>query len=334
MNRAFSPLSPRGRGEGGEGRLPLNSAEPSNLSPVRLITTVREMKDFAREIRARGKTLALVPTMGALHDGHLSLVRRAKRECDVVVVSIFVNPAQFGTGEDLSRYPRSLERDLDLLVPLQIDAAFAPGTAEIYPQGFDTFVEPGALAASLEGAVRPGHFSGVATVVVKLFNIVRPDVACFGQKDFQQALLIRRVVEDLNLDVRVAICPIVREPDGLAKSSRNAYLDAEDRRAALALYRSLRRAQELVDAGETDARLIVEEMGKVLAAEPRVTPDYAVVVEPARLSPVQRVTPGCVALVAARVGSTRLIDNWIIALPGTSDDERIQLALERIRLGV
>jgi len=292
------------------------------------------MKDFAREIRARGKTLALVPTMGALHDGHLSLVRRAKRECDVVVVSIFVNPAQFGTGEDLSRYPRSLERDLDLLVPLQIDAAFAPGTAEIYPQGFDTFVEPGALAASLEGAVRPGHFSGVATVVVKLFNIVRPDVACFGQKDFQQALLIRRVVEDLNLDVRVAICPIVREPDGLAKSSRNAYLDAEDRRAALALYRSLRRAQELVDAGETDARLIVEEMGKVLAAEPRVTPDYAVVVEPARLSPAQHVTPGCVALVAARVGSTRLIDNWIIHLPGTSDDERIQFALERIRLGV
>ena len=272
---------------------------------MRLITTVHEMKSVAREIRAQGKSLALVPTMGALHEGHLSLVRRARRECDVVVVSIFVNPAQFGTGED------------------------APGATEIYPQGFDTFIEPGALAASLEGAARPGHFRGVATVVLKLFNIVRPDVACFGQKDFQQALLIRHLARDLNLDVRLAICPIVREPDGLAQSSRNAYLDAEDRRAALALYRSLRRAQELVDAGETEARLIVEEMGKVFAAEPRVTPDYAVVVEPARLSPVQRVTPGCVALVAARVGSTRLIDNWIIAPPGTSDDERIQLALER-----
>ena len=187
----------------------------------------------------------------------------------------------------------------------------------------------GALAASLEGAARPGHFRGVATVVVKLFNIVRPDVACFGQKDFQQGLVIRHLARDLNLDVRLAICPIVREPDGLAKSSRNAYLDAEDRRAALALNRSLRRAQELADAGETDARLIVEEMGKVFAAEPRVTPDYAVVVEPARLSPVQRITPGCVALVAARVGSTRLIDNWIIAPPGMSDDDRIQLALAR-----
>ena len=301
---------------------------------MRLITTVHEMKSVAREIRAQGKSLALVPTMGALHDGHLSLARRARRECDAVVVSIFVNPTQFGTGEDFTRYPRNLEQDLDLLAPLQVDAAFAPGATEIYPQGFDTFIEPGALAAPLEGAARPGHFSGVATVVVKLFNIVRPDVACFGQKDFQQALLIRHLARDLNLDVRLAICPIVREPDGLAQSSRNAYLDAEDRRAALALYRSLRRAQELVDAGETDARLIVEEMGKVLAAEPRVAPDYAVVVEPARLSPAQHVTPGCVALVAARVGSTRLIDNWIIASPGMSDDERIQFALERFRLGV
>ena len=300
---------------------------------MRLITTVHEMKSVAREIRAQGKSLALVPTMGALHDGHLSLARRARRECDAVVVSIFVNPTQFGTGEDFTRYPRNLEQDLDLLAPLQVDAAFAPGATEIYPQGFDTFIEPGALAAPLEGAARPGHFSGVATVVVKLFNIVRPDVACFGQKDFQQALLIRHLARDLNLDVRLAICPIVREPDGLAQSSRNAYLDAEDRRAALALYRSLRRAQELVDAGETEARLIVEEMGKVFAAEPRVAPDYAVVVEPARLSPVQRVTPGCVALVAARVGSTRLIDNWIIAPPGTSDDERIQLALERFCSG-
>lgn len=287
------------------------------------------MKGFAREVRVQGKALALVPTMGALHEGHLSLVRRARREGQVVVVSIFVNPTQFGPGEDFPRYPRNLERDLDLLVPLEVDAAFAPGTAEMYPQGFDTFVEPGALAAGLEGAVRPGHFRGVATVVLKLFSVVRPDVALFGQKDFQQGLVIRRLVEDLNLDVRVVICPIVREPDGLARSSRNAYLSAEDRRSALTLYHSLRRAQELADAGETDALVILEEMRKVFAAEPRVVLDYAVFAEAARLEPVQRVTPGCVALEAARVGSTRLIDNWIIAPPGTSDEERIALALGR-----
>ena len=298
---------------------------------MRLITTVREMKSLARETHAQGKSLALVPTMGALHDGHLSLVRRAKRACNVVVVSIFVNPTQFGPGEDLARYPRNLEKDLSLLAPLEVGVAFAPGVADVYPAGFDSFVEPGALAAALEGASRPGHFRGVATVVLKLLNIVRPDAVCFGQKDFQQALLIRHLVEDLNLDVRLVICPIVREPDGLAKSSRNAYLSPQDRQAALALYHSLQRAQELADAGETDAGKIVEEMKRVFAAEPRIALDYAVLVNPARLEPVERVTAGCVALVAARIDATRLIDNWIIAPPGTSDEARIQLALARGR---
>jgi len=298
---------------------------------VRLITTVREMKSLARETHAQGKSLALVPTMGALHDGHLSLVRRAKRACNVVVVSIFVNPTQFGPGEDLARYPRNLEKDLSLLAPLEVGVAFAPGVADVYPAGFDSFVEPGALAAALGGASRPGHFRGVATVVLKLLNIVRPDAVCFGQKDFQQALLIRHLVEDLNLDVRLVICPIVREPDGLAKSSRNAYLSPQDRQAALALYHSLQRAQELADAGETDAGKIVEEMKRVFAAEPRIALDYAVLVNPARLEPVERVTAGCVALVAARIDATRLIDNWIIAPPGTSDEARIQLALARGR---
>jgi len=298
---------------------------------VRLITTVREMKSLARETHAQGKSLALVPTMGALHDGHLSLVRRAKRACNVVVVSIFVNPTQFGPGEDLARYPRNLEKDLSLLAPLEVGVAFAPGVADVYPAGFDSFVEPGALAAALEGASRPGHFRGVATVVLKLLNIVRPDAVCFGQKDFQQALLIRHLVEDLNLDVRLVICPIVREPDGLAKSSRNAYLSPQDRQAALALYHSLQRAQELADAGETDAGMVVEEMKRVFAAEPRIALDYAVLVNPARLEPVERVTAGCVALAAARIDATRLIDNWIIAPPGTSDEARIQLALARGR---
>ena len=298
---------------------------------MRLITTVREMKSLARETHAQGKSLALVPTMGALHDGHLSLVRRAKRACNVVVVSIFVNPTQFGPGEDLARYPRNLEKDLSLLAPLEVGVAFAPGVADVYPAGFDSFVEPGALAAALEGASRPGHFRGVATVVLKLLNIVRPDAVCFGQKVFQQALLIRHLVEDLNLDVRLVICPIVREPDGLAKSSRNAYLSPQDRQAALALYHSLQRAQELADAGETDAGMVVEEMKRVFAAEPRIALDYAVLVNPARLEPVERVTAGCVALVAARIDATRLIDNWIIAPPGTSDEARIQLALARGR---
>lgn len=294
---------------------------------MRLITSIAEMENFSRQARAASESLALVPTMGALHEGHLSLVRQAKRQCDLVVVSIFVNPAQFAPGEDLARYPRNLEQDLELLGPYNVGAAFAPSTAEMYPAGYETFVEPGAVAVLLEGAARPGHFRGVASVALKLFNIVKPNLAYFGQKDFQQAQVIRRLVEDLNLDVRLVICPTVREPDGLARSSRNAYLRPEERAAAPLLYRSLQRAEELAQTGETDAPKLLEEMRKVFADEPRAQLEYAAIVDPTRFQPVERVTSGCVALIAARIGPARLIDNLILGPPGASPETLLQLAL-------
>jgi len=293
---------------------------------MQLITSIDEMSRYSRELHAKGRRLALVPTMGALHAGHLSLVRRAQSEADAVVVSIFVNPTQFGPGEDYTRYPRNIERDLELLKPFQVAAVFAPDAAAMYPPGFDAFVEPGALAQKFEGAVRPGHFRGVATVVVKLFNIVQPDVACFGQKDFQQAVIVRRLIADLNLGVRLVVGPIVRESDGVAMSSRHAYLSTEDRAAARVLYQSLRQAQQCFEAGETEGQRIAEAVQMMIEREPRVKPDYAAVVELRCLEPVERVTPGTVALVAAHVGPTRLIDNLILAPAGTSDEERLRLA--------
>ncbi len=294
---------------------------------MRVITSVSEMQDFARHLRGLGKSLALVPTMGALHEGHFSLIRHAKHQCDAVVVSIFVNPTQFGPSEDFTQYPRDLERDLDLLRPYNVDGALCPSAEEMYPEEFETFVETGQVSAPLEGMCRPGHFRGVATVVLKLFNIVRPDVAYFGQKDLQQALVIRHLVEDLNLGVRLVVCPTVRDPDGLAISSRHAYLSAEDRQAALVLYRGLCRAEELAQAGESDASRLLQEIRTVLATEPGAKLDYVAIVDPTRLQPVERVTTGCVALVAARVGSTRLIDNLILGPPGSSPEMLLQLAL-------
>jgi pantoate--beta-alanine ligase len=271
------------------------------------------MNSFTAAVRSRAKSLALVPTMGALHEGHLSLVRQAKKECDVVVVSIFVNPTQFGPGEDFGRYPRSPEKDLEVLRALKVDAVFAPPSHTVYPPGFATFVDPGPLATVFEGALRPGHFRGVATVVLKLFIIVQPDLAVFGQKDFQQVVVIRRLVEDLNLAVKIVVCPIVREADGLALSSRNVYLNAEDRKAALVLFRSLKQAEEMVRAGEVDAEKLVREMRKTIQAESRVQLDYAAIVDPSTLAPVAHAIPGSVALVAARLSTVRLIDNLIFA---------------------
>ncbi|MBZ5544610.1 MAG: pantoate--beta-alanine ligase [Acidobacteriia bacterium] len=294
---------------------------------MQLITSIAEMQGFARQTRSAGKSLALVPTMGALHEGHLSLLRQARRQCDVVVVSIFVNPTQFGPSEDISHYPRNLDKDLEALRPFRAEAVFAPTAGEMYPEGFESFVTPGETAAPLEGASRPSHFQGVATVVLKLLNIVKPDVAYFGQKDFQQALIIRRLVEDLNLETRLVICPIVREADGLARSSRNAYLSAEDRQAATVLTRSLRRVEELAHTGETRASVLLEEMRRVFAGEQRAQLDYAAIVDPVKLQPVERVASGCVALVAARVGPARLIDNLILGPPGTSPEMLLQLAL-------
>jgi pantoate--beta-alanine ligase len=293
---------------------------------MRLISTIDEMRGFARQTRAAGKSLGLVPTMGALHQGHLSLVRQARSQCDVVVVSIFVNPTQFGPHEDISHYPRDLDRDLQLLRRLKVQIAFAPAADEMYPAGFDTQVVPGETAAPWEGASRPGHFRGVATVALKLLNIVRPDVAYFGQKDFQQAQVIRRLVEDLNLDTRLVVCPIVREAGGLSMSSRNAYLSVEEREVATVLHRSLRRAEELAQSGQTNPDKLLEAMRHVFAGEPRVQLDYVAIVDPTTLQPPNPVTTGCVALVAARVGGTRLIDNLILGPPGSKPEMLLQLA--------
>jgi pantoate--beta-alanine ligase len=291
-----------------------------------LITSVHELQTYTREVRSRGRSLGLVPTMGALHEGHLSLVRRAKQQCDATLVSIFVNPTQFAPGEDFHRYPRSLERDAALLWSLNVNAIFAPPDEEMYPSGFDTHVDPGELAVPFEGAARPGHFRGVATVVLKLFNLVQPDVAYFGQKDFQQVQVIRRLVQDLNLNVRLVICPIVRLPDGLALSSRNSYLSPEARQAALALPRCLRRGETLVHAGEADAATLLKEMRQVIEAEPLVQLDYLAIVNPADLEPVERVRTGAAALVAARVETVRLIDNLILGPLGSSPELLLQQA--------
>jgi pantoate--beta-alanine ligase len=295
--------------------------------PMRLITSVSEMKALTRETRSRGKSVGLVPTMGALHKGHVGLIRQAKQQCDVVVVSVFVNPTQFGPGEDYERYPRDLDQDFQLLSSYNVDTVFAPATEEMYPEGFQTFVEPGDLGKIYEGASRPGHFRGVSTVVVKLFNIVQPDMAYFGQKDFQQAIVIRRLVEDLNINVRLVLCPILRDEDGLAISSRNAYLKPAQRRSALAISRSLRKAEDLAHSGECDATKILEEMRHELRAEPRIRVDYLAIVNPVSFEPVSRITTGMIALVAARVDRVRLIDNAILGPTGTSPEDLLRMAL-------
>jgi pantoate--beta-alanine ligase len=293
---------------------------------TRLITSVADLQSFVRELRPRGRSLALVPTMGALHEGHLSLIRRAKQQCDAVLVSIFVNPTQFNSDEDFTRYPRDLQKDVEVLRALNVDGIFTPRAEDLYPAGFDTFVEPGKLTAPFEGAARPGHFRGVSTIVLKLFNLVQPDLAYFGQKDFQQVQIIRRMVDDLNLPVRLVICPIVREADGLALSSRNALLSPADRQASTVLHRCLRHGDTLVQAGEVRAQNLLQAMREVVNAEPRVTLEYLALVNPLQFEPVERVTAGTVALLAARVGAVRLIDNLILGPPGTNPELLLQLA--------
>lgn len=293
---------------------------------MRLITSPDAIRSLTQDLRRRERPVSLVPTMGALHGGHLSLVRRAKADDGAVVVSIFVNPAQFGPAEDYTRYPRNLDRDCEALAAFKPEAIFAPEPSAMYPAGFDTYIEPGKVAQGFEGALRPGHFRGVATVVLKLLNLVTPDVAYFGQKDFQQTAVLRRTIADLNVGTRLVICPTVREPDGLALSSRNAYLRADNRRAAPVLHRSLCRARDLFYSGEAHADVLAAAMLAVLDAEPRVKVDYAAVVRPDTLGPVTQAAQGCVALVAARVGPARLIDNVILGPPGASDEELIDLA--------
>jgi pantoate--beta-alanine ligase len=296
---------------------------------MRLVTLLPEMRSAARQLGRPDKALALVPTMGALHAGHLSLMRRARDDGHRLVVSIFVNPVQFGPCEDFSRYPRDLDRDLEQLRPIEPEVVFAPSAAEMYPPGFTTYVDPGSLAAQWEGSSRPGHFRGVATVVLKLLNAVNPEVAYLGQKDFQQVVVIRRMLADFNLAVRLVVCPTVRERNGLAISSRNAYLSTEDRQAASVLYRSLRRVQKMFQDGDTRADASLATLQEVIAGEPRVSLDYAAIVDPASLQPVPQVAAGAVALVAAHLGGVRLIDNLILGPADATERDLIELAMQR-----
>jgi pantoate--beta-alanine ligase len=279
---------------------------------VKICRTIDEMRAASCAARQDQRRLGLVPTMGALHAGHISLVRAARRQCDAVAVSIFVNPTQFGPKEDFSKYPRTFDRDRERLEGEGVDILFAPSTQEMYPPGATTFVNVEGLSDKLCGRSRPGHFRGVATVVSKLFNIVEPDVAFFGQKDSAQAVIIRRMVRDLNLHIEIVVCPIVRESDGLALSSRNAYLDSGQRKLATVLYRSLMRVQTLADHGESDSARLIAAALDVFKGEPEVRLDYFEIVDRETLDPVANTSKGALVAVAAFVGTTRLIDNIVL----------------------
>ena len=290
---------------------------------MRLLHTSDDMHATCREVRRAGRRLGLVPTMGALHAGHLSLVRAARASCDVVAVSIFVNPLQFGPKEDFSRYPRDLEKDRALLNHERVDLVFAPSAEDMYGRDRSTCVSVEELSERLCGRSRPGHFRGVTTVVAKLFHIIEPDVAFFGQKDAAQAAIIRKMVRDLNFDVQIVVAPTVREPDGLAMSSRNAYLTPEQRKQALALYRVLMRVQTLADRGERRAAELIRAGEEVIGEEPGARLEYLEVVNPDTLEPVADVSHGALVAVAAVVGATRLIDN--VLLTGSGQAQRPEM---------
>lgn len=279
---------------------------------MRLCKTIDEIRSLVSSVRSEGKRVGLVPTMGFLHQGHLSLVQEAKRNCDVVVVSIFVNPTQFGPNEDFNTYPRDLQRDAGLVADLGVDAIFAPEVSEMYPEGFSSSVEVTGVSEYLCGASRPGHFKGVATVVTKLFNIVRPDTAFFGQKDFQQVLVIKRMVQDLNMDIHIVDVPIVREADGLALSSRNVYLSPEEREAALILSRSLELAREKVAAGERNMALLKELVIDYIQSEPLANIDYVELRSIPDLKEAEVLQGKVLLALAVRFGKTRLIDNIVL----------------------
>jgi pantoate--beta-alanine ligase len=287
------------------------------------IRTIAWMKEKAREARLDQRIIGLVPTMGALHAGHLALVERARKECSPVYTSIFVNPTQFGAHEDLSHYPRPLEADIEKLRAANVDGLFLPEAAEVYPPGFSTYVDVEGLSDRLEGKSRPGHFRGVATVVLKLFEIVQPNFAYFGRKDAQQVRVIRHMVRDLNLDVEIVVCPIVRDSDGLALSSRNAYLSSEQRRAATVLYCALQAAAAEIRAGTKDSMELQCVLHKTLESEPRARMDYAEIVDAESFEPVARLGRRCYVLLAVHIGKTRLIDNMLIEPEG--DTLRVEL---------
>src|SRR5271157_2701915 len=287
------------------------------------IRTIAWMKEKAKEARLEQRVIGFVPTMGALHTGHMALVERAGKECSPVYASIFLNPKQFAANEDLSKYPRPIEVDTAKLEAAKIDGLFLPDVAEMYPAGFSTYVHVEGLSGRLEGKSRPGHFRGVTTVVLKLLEIVRPNFAYFGRKDAQQARMVQQMVRDLNVDTEIVLCPIVREADGLALSSRNVYLHAEERKAATVLSRALRAAAQEVGSGVRDALQLQQAMHKVLASEPRARVDYAEIVDAETFEPVVRVGRRSYAMLAVFIGKTRLIDNLLIEVDG--EDLRAEL---------
>jgi pantoate--beta-alanine ligase len=287
------------------------------MQSPRLLTTRAEAWREVTDARSAGKSIGLVPTMGSLHRGHLSLVDAAGAECDVTVVTVFVNPTQFGPSEDYREYPRDLDADMAVLAQHRVQLVFAPNCNEMYPPGYSTYIEPPSVASPLEGRFRPGHFRGVTTVVLKLFHTVPADVAYFGQKDYQQSLVIRRMAADLDVPITIRTCPTVREPDGLAMSSRNRYLNRKERAEARALYRGLSAASELVERGERSAAPVAERIHQVLRDGHVEHVDYVAIVDPQSLASVETIDRPVLAAVAAQIGATRLIDNlWLGASSG------------------
>jgi len=273
------------------------------------------MSEFSTKARKAGQTIGFVPTMGALHEGHYSLMRRARAENDAVVASIFVNPTQFGPNEDLAKYPRTFDQDLAGCEKAGVSVVFAPTPAEMYPAGFDTYVTQDRLTGVMCGASRPGHFRGVLTVCCKLFNVVSPDVAYFGQKDYQQCQVIKRMVADLCMALRIEVCPTVREPDGLAMGSRNRYLSYAERFDAVCLYRALKLAEQLAADGETAVHAIIDAMEGVIREVPSATVDYITIADAESLQPLETLQGSAVAALAVKIGATRLIDNVLIGPP-------------------
>jgi pantoate--beta-alanine ligase len=277
--------------------------------------TIVQMKQYVAEARRKGQTVGLVPTMGALHAGHVSLIQAAAAACDFVVVSIFVNPTQFGPGEDFERYPRPIEKDVAICEQHGADVVFAPGTSEMYPRLQTAWVDVEKLTDGLCGRSRPGHFRGVTTVCTKLFNIVGCDMAFFGQKDAQQAAVIRRMVANLNMPLKIVVCPTVREPDGLAMSSRNQYLSPQHRKDATIIYKAIQRGQEMVLAGTVEASRVIDQMKATLAQVPAMQSEYVSIVDAETLEQIDSLRGRVLIAIAARIGSTRLIDNAVVDSP-------------------
>ncbi|MCM8784179.1 MAG: pantoate--beta-alanine ligase [Candidatus Omnitrophica bacterium] len=281
---------------------------------MKIVRKIKRMQNLVKDLKQKGKTIGFVPTMGYLHNGHLSLARQARKDNDFVVLSIFVNPLQFGPKEDFKRYPRDFKRDMRLAKEVGVDIIFIPQDKEMYPQDYVTYVEVERLTKKLCGRFRPGHFKGVTTVVMKLFNIVNPDVAYFGQKDAQQARIIEKMVEDLNMNIKIKILPIVREKDGLAMSSRNVYLSPQERERAVCLYEALKKAEEMVSQGIRNAEKIRREIKKVLAKKKVYRIDYIEVVDAKTLTPLNKLEGKILIALAVWIGRTRLIDNTILTL--------------------